>query len=348
VSWQPLNLASPEYAIPPEPPALAGLVYRGKRHVVSGAPESLKTMLCYIIALEAIRAGEGVALIDLEMGPAAARTLLAELGATADELSSFYYVDPKEPPTAADLEALLAAGVTLAIVDAAVGGYALSGLDDNKRQDAERFARMWLDPLWKRGVTTIVVDHVTKNVDGRGRYAIGSERKIGGADVHLGLHVVRRLRRGGCGLVRIDTHKDRPGYLPDVAAELELSSDPDTHAITWAFRPASSGTSDGWKPTLLMERVLEHVRRHPEPTSRSALANVVRGKREYVLQAIDELLAGGQLEIEGGKVVPVPETFPERELLTEGNGNVPRSSPLQGERLSGTTFGGAESDDIPF
>mgnify|MGYP003532915860 CR=1 FL=1 len=49
-------------------------------------------------------------------------------------------------------------------------------------------------------------------------------------------------------LVRIDTHKDRAGFLPDVAAELELESDPDTHAITWTFRAASSADADAVGP----------------------------------------------------------------------------------------------------
>jgi hypothetical protein len=224
VNWQPLDIGSQAYNVLPEPPELAGLIYAGKRHVVSGAPESLKTTLCYILALEHIRSGGVAGLVDLEMGPVAARRLLEELGAT-DELASIYYVEPEAPPTAGDLEAMLAASVTLAIVDAAAGAYSLSGLDDNKRQDAERFTRTWLEPLWKRGVATVTVDHVTKDREARGRWAIGSERKVGGADVHLGLHVVRQLSRGGSGLVRVDTHKDRRG-AQSFAGRFQSSSRP--------------------------------------------------------------------------------------------------------------------------
>lgn len=343
--WQPIDLTAPEYDEPPEPPSLAGLIYRGKRHLVSGPPESLKTLFCYVVLLEHMRAGGVAALIDAEMGPRSARALLEELGASSGEIASLYYVEPEAPPASADLEAMIGAGVTLAVVDAAAGAYALSGLDDGKRQDAERFARMWLDPLWRQGVTTLTVDHVVKDSDARGRYAIGSERKVGGADVHLGLEVVNRLRRGGSGLVRFRAHKDRPGWLPEVPAELELSSDPESHAISWVFRPARDD-GDGWRPTLLMDRVLEHLASHPEPVSRSSLADAVRGKRQYVLQAIDELITEKRLGFEGGKVVPVPGTFPEREPVHEGNGNVPRSSPLQGERERGTTLEG--DDDIPF
>jgi hypothetical protein len=348
MNWQPLDLTSPGYAVMPEPPSLAGLVYAGKRHLVSGPPESLKTMLCYLLALEHIRAGGVVGIVDLEMGPAAARLLLGELGATPEELKCIYYVEPEAPPTPGDLEAMLAARVTLAIVDAAAGAYGLSGLDDNKRQDAERFARTWLDPLWKRGTATLTVDHVTKDAEVRGKYAIGSERKVGGADVHLGLHVVKPLSRGGSGLVRIDAHKDRPGFLTrPVAAELELESEPYTHAIAWTFRePASSSSSSGgFRPTVLMDRVLDFVNRNEyEPTSRSPLADAVPGKRTFVLQAIDELLAEGRLARVGKTIVPVPGTFPEPGTSQRGTENVPRSSPPQGGTTRGTTFGAADDD----
>jgi hypothetical protein len=333
VNWQPLDLTSPGYAVLPEAPALAGLVYAGKRHLVSGPPESLKTMLCYILALEHLRAGGVVGIVDLEMGPTAARTLLEELGTTPDELRQVYYVAPEAPPTPGDLEAMLAARVTLAIVDAAAGAYGLSDFDDNKRQDAERFARAWLDPLWKRSTATLTIDHVTKDAEARGKYAIGSERKVGGADVHLGLHVVKPLSRGGNGLVRIAAHKDRPGFLTrPIAAELELESDPASHAITWAFRAsASQSSANGFRPTVLMDRVLECVGRSEyEPMSRSALANAVPGKREYVLQAIDTLLADGFLERDGQKVVPRSWNVPGTGTTSEGNGNVPRSLPIQG------------------
>src|SRR5262249_15604209 len=77
-------------------------------------------------------------------------------------------------------------GPVLVIIDAAAGAYALQGLDDNKRIEVERFAIEVLEPFRQRDIATIVLDHVTKNADTRGQFAIGSERKVGGADVHLG------------------------------------------------------------------------------------------------------------------------------------------------------------------
>jgi AAA domain len=289
VTWEPINLASSNFAQPSDPPSIADLIYASLRHVLSGPPESLKTLIALILALEHVRAGGKVAYVDFEMGPVAVRRMLDDLGATLDEIRAFSYYEPDGPPTLDDLDEIAKAKLTLATIDAAAGAYDASGLDDNKRADAERFAATWVKPFWDRSITTIVLDHVTKNSDSRGKFSIGSERKIGQADVHLGLEAITQLSRGTTGRVRITTHKDRPGHLPrPTAAELELRSDPDTHKITWTFRPpagAAAPSGDTWRPTVLMEREVAHVGRYDyEPASRTALVDAVPGKREWLFQ----------------------------------------------------------------
>jgi hypothetical protein len=320
VSWQRIDLSDPQYDRPTEPPAICGLIYRRKRHTISGPPESLKTLLALIFGLEHMRAGEGTfALVDFEMGEHAARLLLHDLGATLDEIGSVYYITPTGPPEQADLDAITAAGVTLAIIDAAAGAYSASELDDNKRADAEIFSRTWIAPLWLRNITTIVLDHVVKNSDARGKFAIGSERKLGTVDVHLGLEAVKQLHRGTSGLVRILTHKDRPGHLDRPrAGEIELHSDPDTHRITWAFKPASkdSGDSDsgGFRPTILMDRMLAHLEQQSEPVSCNAAATAVGGQRKWTLEAIRLLISDGTIAEQAGprgaKLIGLPDRFP--------------------------------------
>lgn len=80
MSWEPIDLAKLE----PRPvsfPSIGGvnLIYPGKRHVFSGAPESAKTIAAYAIMLEEIRLGGNVLLIDFEMGPWDARERLSLL-----------------------------------------------------------------------------------------------------------------------------------------------------------------------------------------------------------------------------------------------------------------------------
>jgi len=177
VNWLPLNLAAPEFAKLAVPPAICELIYRGKRHIVSGVPEALKTLLAAIVALTAIRQGIRVAWIDFETGPCGLRRMFEDIGATLEEIGSIHYVEPAGPPDDDDIAAIADECCGLAIIDAAAGAFDVSGLDDNKRQDVEKFANAWITPLWKRGVGTVLVDHVTKNADNRGRFTIGSEAR---------------------------------------------------------------------------------------------------------------------------------------------------------------------------
>jgi hypothetical protein len=294
MNWQALNLAAAEYEGKSEPPTVCGLIYKGRRHLVSGVPEAAKTLFSLIAGLEHMRAGLGrFALVDFESGPHAARLMLADLGAKPDELAAVWYIEADSPPDEEDFKALVDAGVTLAAIDAAAGAYGVSELDDNARKDAEAFGRAWTDPLWQAGIGTLVIDHVTKNAESRGRFAIGSERKAGRVDVHLGLEVAKPLTRGGSGAFRVRTHKDRPGWLRrPYATELEIASDPETHRLTWAFRDVSE-TVDGWKPTQLMLKASRFLERQSGPVSQNAVEQHVGGKRDYLRQAIDELVAGG-------------------------------------------------------
>lgn len=346
MTWEYKDLSSPEFAVKPQPPNTAGLLYEGMRHVLSGPPESAKTVCAYAIALELIRSGGEageVAIVDFEMGAEATRALLEDLGATLDEIQRrFWYIEADSPPDKDDIEGLIDNGAGLVIVDAAAGAYDVSELDDNKRKDTEAFARCWIKPLWKAGVTTLLNDHVTKNADTRGRYAIGSERKLGGTDVHLGLEAIKPLHRGGEGIVRIKTHKDRRGFLsrPN-AAELHLRSDPDTHAISWSFEQASKDSTDDWRPTVLMQRIYEYVEQNAT-ASRNQIEKAVKGKStDWKRTAMDYLVADGYLEEREGErgarmLHPVrpynlptspdlASTSPGEDLVTS-----PTSPPLQG------------------
>jgi hypothetical protein len=311
VSWDVVDLSKIGDR-PAVKPTIAGIVYPGRRHLFSGPPEGAKTLAAYAVALEELRAERRVLLVDLEMGRFDARDLLRDLGATDDDLGRLLYVEPETGPTGSTIMELIdpyRESLSLAIIDAAAGAYALSNLDDQKRLDAERWAALWVRPLWDAGVGSVTIDHVTKNAESRGKYAIGSERKVGAVDVHLGFEFVGEpLRRGGQAVCKITTHRDRPGWLPRPrAAEFDLVSDPVTHRITWSFNPPGETVAGkGFKPTYLMDRVLEHVGHYAyEPVARTVLAGLVKGRQEYVLQAIDELLEQGKLRLDDKKVVAV-------------------------------------------
>jgi hypothetical protein len=111
--------------------------------------------------------------------------------------------------------------------------------------------------------------------------------------VHLSFEAVRPFGRGKSGLAKITTHKDRPGHLPrPKAAELELTSDPETGAISWEIRVAEHGDPEqSFRPTNLMEKVSRYVEIcDGDLPSRNNVEENVPGRRDYVRLAIDTLV----------------------------------------------------------
>jgi AAA domain len=359
VTWDALNLASSEFETSPSPPDFAGLIYRGHRHLISGPPEAAKTLLSWIVGLEALRCGEKVAVVDFEMGPHATRRLLLEMGATLDEVGDVYYLEPDRAPELSDIDQLIADGVTIVVIDAAASAYSVTGLDDSKRTDAEQFAELWIKPLWQRGVTTILIDHVTKAFEGRGRYAIGSERKVGQVDVHLGVEDIKPLSRGGHGLFKVRVHKDRPGFLRrPYVTELDIRSDPDTHMLAWTFgisSDAGDDDGDGFRPTVLMDRVREHLAEELGPVSRNQLEKAIKGKAQWVRRAVDLLIADGDVvENPGPRGSRLLQLATSSHLVPTSSDEVtsdlvrPRptsSPPTRGDEVDGTKSAAGTSSD---
>lgn len=345
-SWQPRDLRSVEER-PSVTPSLGalGLIYPGRRHVYSGPPESAKTLIAYIEALAIVRNGGRVILIDLEMGPWDARDRLRDLGATDDDLGALLYVEPEVAANPETIASLLALAPDLVVIDAAAGIFALQQLDDNKRGDVEAFARFYLHAFRQQSIATVTLDHVVKSSEARGKFAVGSERKVGGADVHLGFEAVKPLHRGGTGLIKITTHKDRLGHIArPTAAIVRLVSDPVTHAITWTIEHDSDeqDEGDGWQPTELMHRVSDYMADRPAQTlSRNAICDAVKGRKKWVLRAIDELVRAGYLsQPDGSRGVIFVKRFPVPggSAAVPGTGS-PVPTPLKGGTGTGTTYG---------
>jgi KaiC/GvpD/RAD55 family RecA-like ATPase len=296
-SWRPIPLHDPAFLVPPDPPSVGGLLYSGRRHVVSGLPETMKTMISYSLLLEALRAGRKIAIVDFEMGAHLARSMLDDLGATVEEIEQMHFVTPTEPPDSETLDDIISRQIEFVLIDATAGAYDVSGLDDNSRKDAETFARMWVRPFWRANVGSLLIDHLTKNQETRGKFVIGSERKVGQADVHISFESLRAFSRGHRGLVKVSVMKDRPGHLNrPTAAVFELLSDPFTNKITCTQRdPHPTDELGHFRPTTLMSIVSRYMQAVGEPCSRNQVERSVKGTATNIRLAIDALLQEGYL-----------------------------------------------------
>ncbi len=303
-SWVPLNLNDlPE--TPPVKPDLGGtnLVYPGKRHVFSGPPESAKTLAAYCILIQIARGGGNGILIDFEMGGYDARKRLTELGATRGEIDRILYIEPEVPANVARIRPLIELNPQLVVIDAGAGVYALEGLDDNKRGDVEKVASIYIKSFWRAMISTILIDHVVKDNEARGRFVIGSERKLGGADVHLGFETMKEISRGTAGKYKITTHKDRGGYLKrGYLADLNLDSDPQTHNIAWSFTEPVIVTDDHgeMRPSIKMEQISNKLTGLTERLTVNEVKDLIGGNRKMAGRAINLMVNEGYLDAEDG------------------------------------------------
>jgi hypothetical protein len=309
-SWMPVDLYDWRDNPPPKP-TLAGIGYPGMRHLVSGEPDSCKTWLVLCLALEEIRHDRSVIYIDFENGPAIILDRLRSLPVDEETIQAqFLYLHPHEPigtkGVLGDVEMMLAvARPSMCVLDSSAGALALHDCEPNSAKDVERFAQAVLDPLRSLGAATFLIDHVTKDRDTRGRFATGSERKLGVTDVHLGLETLVPFSRGRSGKVKIVNHKDRIGWLPprQKIAEFDLTSDEETGVIafTLELKTGDDETGDGgFRPTKLMERVSRALENYPGAMSKTQLREMVKGRDEYVLMAVDALHVDGYISIENG------------------------------------------------
>jgi hypothetical protein len=190
--------------------------------------------------------------------------------------------------------------IRLFVIDAFNPILNLHSLDPNSVTDVESFWRQIADPISHAGAAPVLLDHVVKNPDNRGKYASGSERKASGAIVHLGFKLLEPLTKGGKGRTLLTVHKDRPGYLPrPTLGRLVLTSDSTT--ISYQLEPDKSHDEEGqFRPTVLMEKLSTYLQHHPGAATKNEVEHSVTGKAAAIRIALDTLVRDGYLKEDHG------------------------------------------------
>jgi hypothetical protein len=190
-----------------------GMFYAGLTHSVHGESESGKSWIGQSATVETLAAGGHVLYVDFEdRGPEVLPRLRA-LGVQREHLKHLDYITPEGPADGTFARLIEENNYALAVIDgvtAAMGEYRLKS---NAQDDVTAWHKLL--PRWiadKTGAATVVIDHVSKSKDDRGRFAVGSQAKmaaLSGAGFYV--DVARGLAPGSIGELRILVGKDRPG-----------------------------------------------------------------------------------------------------------------------------------------
>lgn len=310
-TWQPVDLAlvlaGDDAEEKPSVLALedgASLLYLNRLNSIASVPESLKSWLALEATRQELLAGNVVVYIDFEDSARGIVARLRDLGVADDVIvEQFVYVQPAEPVEAghAELEAALARKPTLVVVDGVTEAMTLEGLSlkDNS-EVAEFYDRL---PRWlaKRGPAVLLLDHVTKSKEDRGKFAIGAQSKLAGIDgAAYSVKMTSPFRRGRTGRAKLLLTKDRLGWIDAegkqrLVANIEADSFDDAVTIRLSVPVAS----EDFRPTCLMERVSRALEnRKNEGANWSWIQKNVTGKTEWKHKALDVLVNEGFVTVE--------------------------------------------------
>ena len=146
-------------------------------------------------------------------------------------------------------------------------------------------------------------DHVTKDKDGRGRYALGGVHKLN--IVNGAGYTLENRQPFGIGITGRSTlkiAKDRPGQLRANAVDkwygdLVLASNADGSAEVAIESPqqrvAERETAEPFRPTNLMEKISHYLEAEGEADSQNDILKGVPGKRDWKIEALKLLREEG-------------------------------------------------------
>jgi hypothetical protein len=322
-TWEPVNLDDALRGVDVPPPTMltrsdgVNLVYAGRTHQFVGESESCKTWAALLCVKQILETPDGRVLwVDFEDDDRGIVSRLLSLSCDRTAIKQrFTYIRPDEAlsdkygqPTSGNLAfglALHGQTFDLAVVDGVTEAMTTEGLDLMSNADIAK----WIRRVPKRiiretGAAVVVIDHVTKSTEGRGRYAIGGQHKLSGlTGAAYTFDVTKRLSRatGGVpveGAVKITVNKDRPGHVRghskgDNVGVLELVSYPDGGLFVQVVPAGESSTTPDME---LLTRIGQLLRLY-DGSPKSRIEAEVEGKAETIRFAIKWMVEHQWVEV---------------------------------------------------
>jgi bifunctional DNA primase/polymerase-like protein/AAA domain-containing protein len=197
------------------------LLYPGRVHALYGESESGKSLVMQAEAAEVIKRGGYVCIIDFESTATTVIPRLKKMGVTGQQIAKqLWYIRPETDPRIRPIdqvawEAICAQNFDLIIWDGVNESLSTVGASMNENDDYNAWLRNMPRKLAQRtGAPVVLIDHVVKDAEKRGRYGIGTVAKLNTLDgASYTLEVVDPLGRGMRGELLLWLGKDREGAI---------------------------------------------------------------------------------------------------------------------------------------
>lgn len=278
------------------------LLYAGRVHWVQGEPESGKSWLMQLAVAMALEAGKNALYVDYEQDLGTIVTRLSLLGVRRADLLSgrLKYISPEVSHLKAwdKWVSVLEGEYDIAVVDGVTDALGLSAVDMNKNSEVAAWMRGVPRAIARyTGAAVVCVDHVIKDKEGRGRYALGAQAKLAGVDgASYIVEPVEMMAPGKKGVLEMRVLKDRYGAIRAASGEWRkadrsqltatITLDSDGTKIDALIEPPTEEESTVFTPTEVMERVSVFLETLGEPATMTQLDKEVSGKRAVIQAAV--------------------------------------------------------------
>jgi hypothetical protein len=292
-----------------------GLIYTGRVHSIYGESESGKSWIAQIASAEMLKDDKKVIYIDFESDAIDIVTRLKALGVSrANLLQYFTYIRPEGARDVDDpyWQAILEPdSATLVIIDGVTESLTMWGGETKDNDAITRWMRIFPRTVaTASGAAVVLIDHITKNAETRGRFAIGGQAKLATIDGAAYLvEPLEALAPGRTGSLTMRVTKDRPGFIRKIAGMWRKSDrtqeaaiftiDSTRPAIQYVIGvPSDEDEMEANKEFKKQKEVAEFVLANPG-CSRRMVQEGISGSKDAVGGRLGELLAGGWIDNRG-------------------------------------------------
>jgi hypothetical protein len=162
------------------------------------------------------------------------------------------------------------------------------------------------------GAAVVLIDHITKNAETRGRFAIGGQAKLATIDGAAYLvEPLEALSPGRVGTLTMRVTKDRPGFIRKVSGMWRKSDRTQEAAIFTIDStraqieyvigvPLAEDEAEANKEFKKLREIAEFINNFPG-SNRRIIQEGVQGSKETVGIGISDLIAGGWIQNRGNE-----------------------------------------------
>ena len=194
----------------------SGLFLRGTVGMLIGMPEVGKSWLTIELVRQVVSKGETAVVLDWE-GPAwRFANRLTNLGATPAHGDLVHHYTSASISLDVLADEVLQYEPALVVIDSAAKLYADHDLDENSARDSLTLFSSLARPLSNAGALVVIVDHVVKVAEDRGKWPRGSSAKLGDVDVAYTVQVSPSFGKGRSGTGKLTVAKDRDAIIGSV------------------------------------------------------------------------------------------------------------------------------------